>query len=826
MIQGQNALLPAGSLDVSGDSYTIEAGAGFTSLDELRDLLLYVAPSGQQVHLGDLGTVTYGYEDPPQMMARINGPLPRGGGAAVAVSVVMKTGKNVIELGRQVERELTAIRADLPAGITITEVQDQPREVRARIDVFLGNLRDGIILVVLIVFLLLGLRASLPIAVAIPLNMVCTFAVLSLLLTDLHQLSIAALIIGLGMIVDDAVVVTDNIHRYVELGLPPREAAVKATTEVAVPVFTSTLTTVFGFAPLLGLVGDSGTFVRDIPIVVSVALLLSYLLAVTISPLVASRLFRKETRRPREALLLPLVEALQRGYPRALRWTQRHRVVSLGMVLLAIAGSLALFPRLGVQFFPGAERDQFVIDVYAPEGTAIEQTSQIAGYAERLLSEQQGIVNYVTYVGQGGPRFYYNVVPETLLSNYAQIVVNTVDVPTSARLVEKLRGEVRSRVPGARVEVKILEQGPPVGAPLQIVVRGPRINELKLIGEQIKQVLAQVPGTIDIRDNFGRDSYLLKLHINDSQLRSIGQTPAEVKMLTALAFSGAPVTSFRAPDRQIPVVARLYKEFRQQASDIGRLYLNNKLTGDAVALSSVAYFSTERTTSFIQRHNGERQLNVSAYVASGTLPSAVLKQIQPLVDEIQLPPGYKLQYRGEAEESAEAFGGLGRATVVALLLILLMLVLEFKSIRIAMVVYMSVPLAVIGAIGGLYITGWPFGFIAGLGFMALAGIVVKNAIVLVDFVMQALREGENIEDALAQAGQVRLRPIILTSATTMLGLLPLGLFGGSLWAPMCFAVIFGLLSSTVLTLFVVPLLFRLFATSAALKIIEREKQQA
>ena len=818
VIQGQNTLMPSGSLDVAGDNYTLEAGAGFRSLDELRQLLILVTPEGQQIHLRDLGNITYGYEDPPQVVARLNGQ------PAVVVSVVMKTGKNVIELGRQVEQELEAIRRDLPAGINIDKVQDQPAEVNKRLDIFLGNLRDGVLLVVLIVFLLLGFRASLPIAIAIPLNMVCTFAVLSLFKTDLHQLSIAALIIGLGMIVDDAVVVTDNIYRYLLLGYKPRQAALTATREVAVPVFTSTLTTVFGFAPLLGLRGDSGTFVRDIPIVVSVSLLLSYVLAVTITPLVASRVFRLRTAAPREALLNPLIERLRQGYPAILRYTQRHAWMFMGLVIATTLASLLLFPRLGVQFFPGAERDQFVIDVYAPEGTSIVETSRITEYVEQILSEQPDIVNYIAYIGQGGPRFYYNIVPETLLSNYAQVVVNTASVEATERLVLQLRQILRPSVPGARIEVKILEQGPPVGAPIQLVVRGPQIGELKRLSKEIQASLAQVSGVIDIRDNFGRDSYLLKLHLDDNQLRSVGQTPAQVKLLTALAFSGAPVTSFRAPDREIPVVARLIKSARQSTLDVERLYIHNSITGDPVTLSALMRFTTESTTSSIERFNSERQLNVSAYVEPGMLPSAILREIRPLVEAIDIPTGYKLLYRGEAEESAEAFSGLGQATVVALLLILLMLMIEFKSLRISLVVYIAVPLALIGAIGGLYLTGWPFGFIAGLGFMSLAGIVVKNGIVLIDFVLQALREGQGLEDALAQAGQARLRPILLTSATTVLGLLPLGLLGGSMWAPMCFAIIFGLISSTVLTLFVVPLLFRLVAGRAVLRMLARERQ--
>ncbi|MCC7479297.1 efflux RND transporter permease subunit [bacterium] len=819
LVRAQNALLPGGSIDAGGDTYAITASGEFTSLESMRGMQLLASESGQSLRLGDLGRVRYGYLDPPELLCRVDGK------PAVAVSIVMRQGKNVIDLGRQVDGALEEMRRELPEDLQITRVQDQPEQVEGRVHIFIENLRDGVILVSLLVLLFMGWRAAIPVVAAIPLTLVGTFALLSMLGTDLHQLSIAALIISLGLVVDDAVVVNDNVYRYLEMGYPPIRAAIEGTRDILVPDLTGTLTTMVAFMPLLGLRGDAGQFVRDIPIVVCCALAMSFLVSITVTPLLGALLLKPRSKPPREALMLPLLAAMQRAYLPLLAFSQRFRALSLLAMLALFVSSVLLFPRVGMQFFPGAERNQFVVEIEAPTGTAIGESLELAAYAERYIAQQEGVRNFVTWVGGSGPRFYYALLSESNLPSFARIVVNTESVADAARLASLLQRELPAEVPGARVRSKLLEQGPPIGDPIQIEIEGEKLQELTRLGEELKALLAQVPGVVDIHDNFGRPSQQIRLQVDEAALRQTGLTSADIAGATATSFSGEVVSMFRAPGREIPIVARLEPRFLSSAASLERVFLHSPVSGRPVALSSLVRIESAQSISQIQRSNARRQYMVLAGTDVGVLPSSAMQQIRPLAEALELPPGYSLRFKGEAEESGEAFSGLGQATIVVLLLIMLILVAQFKSVRIALVIFLTIPLSLIGAFLGLYLTGWPFGFIAGLGLTSLAGIVVNNGILMIDFVVLRLREGLPLAEAIRDSGTERLRPILLTSLACVFGLLPLGLSGGSMWAPLSFTVIGGVLVCTVLTLIFVPLVFSLIGARRAVSLAALEAQQ-
>lgn len=824
-VQGTNVLLPGGEMDINGQMYSIDSSGGFASLEDIRSLPVYGTPGARQVRLEDLGTVRYGYEEPPEYLPRINGK------PCALVVLVLKTGKNVLKLGRQVEDKLAQIRQSLPADVEITIAHNQPEHVRKKTNIFLGNLYSGIGLVIVVVFLFMGLRPSVPVGLAIPVVIVASFAVMSVVGTTLQQMSIAGLIIALGMLVDNAIVVTDNVSRHLDAGMERKRAAVQATQELAMPMLTSSLTTVCAFLPIVMLPGETGEFVGDISIVVSIAILASFVIALTITPTICSLVLVKTKGRKVFQPLDPLMKLLERNYPPMLHWTQRNGLLT-GIIILALfVGSLGLFPLLGIQFFPSAERNQFAIDIFLPHGSSVYETLDATKQVEQILDghrkwtdssgkTHQGVTSYLAHVGQGSPQYYYNRISENPNSRYAEILVNTQDERETDLLVPRIRHNAHEQVAGARVEVKTLEQGPPVGAPIQIKLRGENIGELKSLGEQVKGILAGLDNVIDIEDSFGNDSPQLLLALDETQLRSIGLTKQDVNKLTSLYFSGFTVTEYRAPSRTIPIKLRAYPGLRSSASDIESMYLYNAYTGTPVPLSSIGSVETQMVTSNIVRSNRVRELTVSAYLSGGRLASSAIKEAKPELQQLDLPPGYELVISGEAEESSEAFGNLGTSALIALLLIVLILVSQFKSIRIGLVVFLAIPLALIGAVLGLFITGWPFGFTAGLGVLSLAGIVINNSIVLMDFIMEELKKGRSLDEAISEAGQARLRPIILTTSTTIGGLLPLGLFGGSMWAPMAFGIIGGLIASTFLTLIVVPLLFKHIAGKRALQLTQ------
>ncbi|UNM07272.1 MAG: efflux RND transporter permease subunit [Planctomycetales bacterium] len=816
-VQGTNVLMPGGEIESEGSRWTIDSSGEFRSLEDIRRLPVTGAGGAGQLRIGDLGDVYYGYEDPTDHIIRVDGK------PAVLVSVVMKSGRNVMQLGEQINAELDAIRDSIPGDLELTVVHDQPEQVEIQIGNFLSNLFSGILLVVVIVFLFMGLRTTIPVGLAIPLVLVSCFAVMSLIGTTLQQMSIAGLIIAIGMLVDNAIVVSDNVMRYMEQGIERREAAIQATSELAMPMLSSTLTTLFAFLPLAAMRAESGEFVRDIPVTVSIAILMSYFIALTVTPALCSMLIRPGGGVMNSRPLGPLMNWLEAVYRPVLAWTQRNRIVTGAIVTVTFIGSLAMFPLLGVQFFPSADRNQFSIDLYMPEGTPISETEQAVKAMERVLDQHPGVTTYMASIGRGGPMYYYNRVPGSLASWYGEFLVNTVDRAETRSLVPELRREAQQRVPGANVIIRALEQGPPVGSPIQIKVRGENLEELRGIGNEIQDILADTRDVIDIRDSFGVASRHLELVVDESQLRAIGMTRRDINRVTLINTSGLEVTEYRAPSRTIPVVMRVKGERRDSATDLNTFYLHAGPGFQPVPLSSVAHYESRHVISEISRTDRERELTVSANLANSRLASDALKDIKPRLDALEMAPGYRIVISGEAEESGEAFAGLGSGSVVALLLIILVLVAQFRSIRIAMVVFIAIPLSLIGAILGLYVSGWPFGFTAGLGLISLAGIVVNNSIVLMDFIMERLRQGQDMEEAIVKAGERRLRPIILTTATTIGGLLPLGLWGGSMWAPMAWVIIGGLVVGTGLTLIVVPMIFRTMAGSRALEIVQQDR---
>ena len=812
-LQSTNTLYPGGALNLAGNEYSISSPGGFKSIDDIQTLPVYTTKDGQQVRLADVAEVRYGSPDPPEHLCRLNGE------PATLVSVSMKDGRNVMQLGREVEAELENIRQSLPEDVGVTLVHDQPHEVNLTTNTFLSNLYQGFFLVFLVVFLFMGFRPSIPVGLAVPLSLIGSFAIFSMLGTQLQRMSIGGLIITLGMLVDNAIVITDMAQRYVDEGMERRAAAIKATKTLMVPVFTSTLTTVAAFGPLLMMPGMIGEFIADIPITVSVAIGMSFVVAVTVTPTICAYLLVSTTKYKTFQPLDPLMKLLERNYPPLLAWTQRNVTITTLIVIGAFVGALVVGKTLGVQFFPAASRDQFVIDMFAPEGTSIFETNEMAAGIEKILSEQTGIVNYTVSVGEGGPKFYGARFPNSPSTSLAEFLVVTESGKDSTRLAPIIHREAFARVPGCRTEVKLLELGPAVGTPIQLEIHGASIEKLRAIGAQLKDILESVDGTIDIYDSFGIERPQLRLNADPASLRAAGLTTGDINRLTALLTSGYPVTNFRAPERTIPVTLRALPEYRDESADLSRIYIANRVNDGQIPLSSLATLETADVTGKIERLDRSRKMTVNSNLKDGYLAADVLAEVWPQVHELDLPPGYEITESGMEDHRKEAFGKVVNAMFTALLLIMIVLVGQFQSLRIALVVYLAIPLALIGAILGLFFSGWPIGFMAMLGILSLIGIVIKNSIVLVDFIMDKLRSGVPLDQAISESGQARLRPIILATATTVGGLLPLGLFGGGMWAPMAWAIIGGLLVSTVLTLIVVPLFFRLVAGKRALELI-------
>jgi outer membrane protein TolC/preprotein translocase subunit SecF len=622
--------------------------------------------------------------------------------------------------------------------------------------------------------------------------------------------SISALIVVLGMVVDDAIVIADNYVELLDRKVPGDEAAWRSASELAVPVLTATLTIIGSFLPLLMLSGAIGEFIRALPIAVAIALLSSYVVAMLLTPLLA-RFFIKKGLHSHEAAepksrSSPL-DMMQRAYSAAIRWALRRRMLVMAGAVAAVVGGVFLLRLAPEQFFPSAERNQFVADIWLPEGTKVEATDQAATQLEQVLRREPQTERYATFVGSSAPRFYYNVNPQAPAANYAQVLVNTKSAEETPRIVDALRGELSHIAPEARFYVKLLQQGKLIEAPIEVRIVGSDIRGLRESSVRVQEILRSIPGAMYVHDDYREDAYDLKVDVRQEVANRLGIANASVAMQLAGGFEGAPVTTYWEGDRDVPVVLRLDPERRNSFGDVAETYVMSLLTGARVPLGSIATLSPEWRPARIVRRNGIRTLTVRAFPDSTHLASGIVKAARPRIDALPLPRGYRLDYGGELESQRETFREMVHALGISLIAIFLILLFQFRSVTDPIIIMMSIPLALPGAALGLLITRNPFGFTAFMGVVSLGGIVVRNAIILIDYMRDRMEHGAQLEEAAREAGERRLRPIFLTTMAAAVGVTPMILSGSSLWSPLASVIAFGLLVSMFFTLIAIPVLY-------------------
>lgn len=793
-----NVNLPAGYLRTPERNLRLDTTGSFSLLDEIRNAVLDVSTeTGTPLKVRDVFSVRQGYAEPPSSLMLANGD------PAIGLDLRMQRGANVVEMGRQVKAAVEAFRPQLPSHIELELMHDQPREVDEFIGTFMNNLFEGLLIVVLVMFLMMGIRPTLIVAVSLPLSLITTVALMPTFDLVLEQVSIAAFIIALGMLVDNAIIVVDNIAVHLDRGEAPDEAACKGTQELVFPILTGTLATVLAFLPLRLLKDEIGAYVRSLPLVITISMLVSFLLAVTVTPVLAAQFQRRPRAKRREG-----PGPIARAYATAMRGGLRMRYLVVAISLAALGGAIALVPSVGLSFFPEVDRDQFTVDLWLPEGAGIERTRAVVDEVEAILKKHPEIKDYTTYVGEGGPRFHITVMPQFNTLNYARFMVGTHDRNGTRVLVARLNDEIRDRVAGARVQAKPILLGIPVVAPVAIRVRGPDIDTMRRISMDIQQILRDTPGTDMVRDDLGQEVQSLRVEIDTDAALMAGVTNTEVALALLTANEGLPVTDFREGDERVSVVMRAVEADRRALRTLDDVFVPSMVTGAKVPLRALAEVHPDWAPGVINRADNQRTVTVLSEV-DGRLASDVLRDAWPRIQALELPPGYSVESEGEEKERNKAFGQLLVVFALIIVGLLFMLTIQFRSIKQAAAILFSVPLAVIGAVLGLYFSGNSFSFMAFLGVVSLAGMVIKNAVVWAEFVDRALAEGHAFREALIEAGIMRLRPILLTALTTIGGLIPLALFGGVLWEGMAWAMIVGLALATVLTLYVIPIVFYL-----------------
>ena len=804
-LQGRNTPHFAGRVPAGESKVPINSGGRIQTEDEIRQIMVDVSPTGQPVYIGDLANVERVYKDPAEY-ARI------GGEQTILLAVEMHEGNNIVDFGNTLRATLKNIQTTLPPEVKLDLVADQPRVVSERINDFFREFGIAIVAVILVTMLLLPMRVALVSAIAIPVSVSMTFGMLNACGIELQQVSIAALIVVLGMVVDNAIVIVDNYVGLLDRKVPIDEAAESCATEMAVPVLTATLAIIAAFAPLALLTGAVGEFIRALPIAVAISLGTSFFVAMLLTPLMARYFIRQglvdhSQEDSGEARKLTPLDHMQKGYNRVITWAMLNKKLVLVSSVAAFViglGILAMVPQL---FFPLAERDQFVMDVWLPEGAKIEATDATVRRIEAVLSKEKQVKMYASFLGESAPRFYYNVNPQAPAANYAQILVNTGSAKETPKLVERLRERLPDVVPEARVFVKELQQGQIMEAPVEVRISGDDIATLETLGNQAEEILRHTPGATYIHTDWHEDAWQVGMNVREEVANRMGLTNAGLAQQLAAGFEGAPMTTFWEGDRGVDVVLRLSPADRQSFQNVSDTYVMSPVTGAKVPLAAVASLTSEWQPGRIVRRNGVRTLTVRAFPGRGRLASEILGHARKQLDTMALPAGYRIEYGGEFENQQEVSGELRNALLISLVLIFLILLFQFRTLVDPLIVMVAFPLALPGAALGLLITHNTFGFTAFIGIISVGGLVVRNSIILIDYIHERMKSGVDLEQAALEAGERRLRPIFLTSAAAAVGVIPMILSGSSLWSPLASVIAFGLLGSMVFTLVAIPVLF-------------------
>jgi multidrug efflux pump subunit AcrB/outer membrane protein TolC len=804
-LQGRNTVAYAGRVPAEQSKVPIESGGRLKTEDQIRQITVDVSPTGQPVHIGDLADVERVYKDPTEY-ARYDGEQ------AILLSVEMHEGNNIVDFGNTLRATLKNVQTTLPPDVKLDLVADQPKVVSERIGDFFREFGIAIVAVILVTMLLLPMRVALVSAIAIPVSVSMTFGMLDACGIELHQVSIAALIVVLGMVVDNAIVIVDNYVGLLDRKVPIDEAAERCATEMAVPVLTATLAIIAAFVPLLLITGGVGEFIRALPITVAIALTTSYIVAMLLTPLLARFFIRKGLRdheqedsgEPRK--LTPL-DHMQRYYNKIITWAMQNKKLVLVSSVLAVVAGLGLLSLVPQLFFPLAERDQFVMDVWLPEGSKIEATDAAVRRIEAVLSREPLVKAYTSFLGESAPRFYYNVNPQAPAANYAQILVNTKKVKGTPQLVAALRTRLAEVAPEAKVFVKELQQGQVMEAPVEVRIVGDDISTLETLGNRVQDVLRHTPGATYIYTDWHEDAWQVGVNVREEVANRMGLTNAIIAQQLAAGFEGAPVTTFWEGDRDVEVVLRLDPAERQSFQNVADTYVMSPVTGAKVPLEAVASLSPDWQPGRIVRRNGVRTLSVRAFPSGNRLASEILADARKQLDAMPLPPGYRIDYGGEYENKQEISGEMRNALLISLVLIFLILLFQFRTLVDPLIVMAAFPLALPGAALGLLITHNTFGFTAFTGILSVGGLVVRNSIILIDYIYERMKAGVELEQAALEAGERRLRPIFLTSAAAAVGVIPMIVSGSSLWSPLASVIAFGLLGSMFFTLVAIPVLF-------------------
>ena len=811
ILQSRNILISGGSLLAGDERLELEPSGSFNTVEELRRTVISAPNRPDLLYLEDIAAITRGYIDPPSAKVRANGR------PALALAVSLRHGGNVVTLGEEVKSLLARARNQYPVGIDLEIVAFEPERVAKKVNEFADNVLQAVVIVLVSMLVMLGLRTGLVVASLVPSAMLMSLMIMQWMGLGLNQMSLAALIIALGMLVDNAIVMSESIMVSMSEGASPVEAAVNSAKELRIPLLTSSLTTSAAFLPIYLAEGTMGEYTGVLFVVVTIALLCSWLLALTVVPLLCARFLQVKPVAGGDAFDTRFYRIYRSMLFALLRFPPVSCALALAIFLLAMQG----FGSIPSLFFPPDDTPMMTAKLEAPLGTSIEKTERLVADLDEFVASEllrtedrpDGVVNWSSYVGQGAPRFTLSYAPPPSSPEYAYLLFNLTSpdvIPDFSRRIEQFCAE---RYPSVIPTVGPLALGSVIANPVEVRISGPDRGRVFSLVDSVKARMQSIEGTKNINDNWGRQIKKLTVVIDEPRARRSGITHQDVAMSLQSVLNGHQATEYREGTELIPVTIRSIAANRQDVSKLESLNVYSQNQGTAVPLMQVADLAIEWQPAKLLRRDRLTAVTVSSELGAGVTAPAITTPLAAWLEKEQAswPPGYFYELGGELEESAKSQKAISDKLPYAGLFIVILLVAQFNSVRRPLIIVMTIPLALVGVVIGLLAAKSYFGFMTLLGLISLAGIVINNAIVLLDRIAIEINDnGREPPHAIIEAAQRRLRPILLTTVTTVGGLLPLWLGGGPMWESMAIAIIFGLIFATLLTLGVVPVLYALF----------------
>ncbi|PKM23800.1 MAG: multidrug transporter AcrB [Gammaproteobacteria bacterium HGW-Gammaproteobacteria-13] len=803
-LEEQNAVAAAGFFETASDRVQLRVTGRFETVDEIRNFPIRVAD--RTFRIADVAEVKRGFNDPPAPRMRYMGE------DAIGLAVSMKAGGDILVLGKALEGEFARLQETLPAGMQLSKVSDQPAAVKTGVGEFVRVLTEAVIIVLLVSFFSLGLRTGLVVALSIPLVLAMTFAAMYYLGIGLHKISLGALVLALGLMVDDAIIAVEMMAIKMEQGYDRIKAASYAWTSTAFPMLTGTLITAAGFLPIATAQSGTGEYTRSIFQVVAIALLVSWIAAVVFVPYLGAKLL------PDLAKLHaakhggsadghdPYGTPFYRRVRTAVEWCVRRRKTVIVLTIALFVGSILLFRFVPQQFFPASGRLELMVDLKLSEGASLAATEEQAKRLEKLLSGHEGIDNFVAYVGTGSPRFYLPLDQQLPAASFAQFVVLAKSIEDREKIRTWLIEVLNDEFPTLRTRISRLENGPPVGYPVQFRVSGEHIDEVRQLARQVADKVRENSHVSNVHLDWEEPSKVVRLNIDQERARALGVSTADLSRFLQSSLTGSPVSQYREGNELIEILLRGTLSERQELGLLPSLAVPTD-NGRSVPLSQIATLEYGFEEGIIWHRNRLPTVTVRADVYGKEQPASLIKQILPTLEPVraQLPDGYQLDVGGTVEDSSRGQASVNAGIPLFIVVVLTLLMLQLKSFSRSAMVFLTAPLGLIGVTLFLLIFRQPFGFVAMLGTIALSGMIMRNSVILVDQIEQDIAAGMDRWHAIIEATVRRFRPIVLTALAAVLAMIPLS--RSVFFGPMAVAIMGGLIVATALTLLFLPALY-------------------